>query len=201
MKAVCETRDAVTIEKQFPIFLDLFRSRLRGLHQRTIFKVPAKCTFVDRCFLGVTRIFCSTKGVFYPCERTETRDLFQLGNTQNGVNVQRAIRLAEVFRLLGDCGNCVVKNLCSICPAAILVGNGTSEADGLAFKRGCQRMISSIVVGLEEYSTIMERNPKVVDEVLSKIEFNDWLDDLKYLPTEKQLHEIELGIEELESVV
>jgi hypothetical protein len=56
---------------------------------------------------------------------------------------------------------------------------------------------------MKEYVAIMETNSEVLDTLLPthEIEPDDWASALTYLPTEEQLREVELGVEELEEPV
>lgn len=194
-----QVSDADAIRNTFPLSCALFRREKFFLHSRAIFRGASRPTFAYKCYPGATRTFCSTDGVLYPCERTETGVLFQLGDARNGVDVGRAIRLAEMARHLSDCGNCIAKKLCSLCPAVISELKDAGIADSLAFQKTCQRIVASLPARLKEYTTAMEMNREIVDELLRREEkTDDWNNDVRFVLTEEQQKEAELGVEELE---
>ena len=129
----------------------------------------------------------------FPCERSETGELFQIGDASNGLNAISAVRLTENFRLLADCGNCVAKRLCSICPAYITECTDTGKADATAFQENCKEMIKYLSVRLERYTYLMESNRDGIDMVWPKEPSDDWLLDINFTTPKEE----NIGIEEL----
>ncbi len=196
---LCMTSDPFVLRDEFPLFFNWFSKNNRRIHLRQITPHRARVHFGYRCYPGATRTFCSAKGVIYPCEKGETGKLHEIGDAQNGVDCRRALRLSDMMRLLADCGNCVSKRICSSCPAMVSDMGGSGRADALAFQEQCQLEIASLPGRLAEYTTVMEMNQGVLDKFIAKAAGNeDWLSDVRIVPTEEQLCEIEVDVEELE---
>ena len=115
--------------------------------------------------------------------------------------VRTALALAELRRILGDCSNCVSKRLCSVCPAMILAQGDSERADAVAFQRNCQGALHTLRVQLERYTAVMEMKADCADEFLLESQRDNPIDDVRFVPTEEQLHTISLGVEELGSIV
>ncbi|MCE5301652.1 MAG: radical SAM protein [Planctomycetaceae bacterium] len=202
VEELCTGRDAISLRKNFPIFCGRFTKRMAKLHMRPVSNRPGECHFPYWCFPGATRTFCSAQGILYPCEKTETGKLFELGDANADVNVERVISLMEQVRLLGDCGNCVARRLCGVCPAMSSEQGDSGDANRLAFRGICQSKIGDLTTkALQEYTTIMERNQEILDDVLPTTESEDWLSDIRFQPTDEQLAPVELGVEELTELV
>lgn len=197
---MCSNPDADAIRDTFPLLFSLFERNMINIHFRPISSRPGRYTFSYRCYPGAVRTFCSSQGILYPCERLETVELYQLGDGTMDVDGDRALRIVEVIRLLGDCGNCVDKRFCTQCPAQVSTQKNSGKPDALAFQKNCWQAIADLSVQLEEYTTVMESNQSVLDKMLQKQETGDWLEDIEILLTEKQQELIELGVEELEDV-
>ncbi len=196
VEELCRTAEGENVCARFPLFFQLFARARAKLHSRRITRHEQKGFFGFRCFAGASRTFCSSEGFFFPCERTERGKLFRLGDGRSGVDVDRAISLTEELRLLSDCGNCVVKRLCTFCFSAFSEMGVTGRADSLAFQRSCQKKTGTFFSELEEYTTIMEANGTVVDSILREEKTEGWLGDIRYVMTEAQLRGIEVSIEE-----
>jgi hypothetical protein len=109
--------------------------------------------------------------------------------------------LVEKVRLGCDCGNCVFKQVCSLCPARIAESKESpGEPDYLSLQRTCGQSASESTfrTKLSTYTTIMEANGKVLDWLFPPREPNprDWLSDVKVI-TESQEY-VELTVEELQ---
>jgi radical SAM protein with 4Fe4S-binding SPASM domain len=152
-----------------------------------------------KCYAGVVRTFCSSQGFLYPCERTETGELFKLGDAYGGVDVNRSFRLIETFRLLGDCGNCPARAVCTLCPAAVLESNSTGRPDTFRFQSECWQQGANLRRSLEEYTRMMEMNRDVVDNVVNRQESDDWLEHVQIVLTDEQKEVIEAEVKGFEA--
>jgi hypothetical protein len=124
--------------------------------------------------------------------------LFQLGNAANGVDGNRALKLMELARLVADCGNCVARRLCPVCPAA-LSELSSGVANARAFQKLCATTIDTLLTRLEQYTTTMERNATIVDAILPEQEETvDWLRNINIVATKEQLHNSRLAMVEFE---
>ncbi|MGO8751786.1 MAG: radical SAM protein [Thermoguttaceae bacterium] len=188
---------------RWPLYAPFFAQDAWGLHHRAVSKSPGACFFAYGCCPGSSRTFCASDGTLYPCERTERQPLFALGDATTGVSLRNAIRLTEVRRLIGDCANCLARTLCSLCLNVISQRRDSGTVDPLAFQRFCRSEIQHALKRLRDYVTLMETNPKIVDELVPFREEaeHEWLAHISYLPTEEGLRETELAIEEVDDPV
>jgi hypothetical protein len=125
-----------------------------------------------------------------------------LGDAANGLDVDSAIRLTEVVRLSGDCANCVARKLCPLCPADFFEQGTSGRPDGFAFQAKCREIINALPRMLREYTTAMEANPGLIDQLLQREDnTHGWVDNVRFVLAEEQQNEIELGVEELEPMI
>jgi uncharacterized protein len=190
--------DTDEIQRDFPLNVTLFRNENLKFHDRKLSNRPRKCHYAYRCFPGSARTFCSAQGILYPCERTETGELFKLGDIINGVDFNSANRIMEISRLLGDCGNCVTKRSCHLCPSSVSENKNSGGADALKYQKECRGEIGNLISVLTKYTSVMETNKDKVNKILQKQVNDDWLNDVVFLPTVNELNEVEVGVEELE---
>jgi sulfatase maturation enzyme AslB (radical SAM superfamily) len=175
----------------------LLASDVMAIHLREV-PSAAHCTSAYRCIPGVVRLFCSCEGMLYPCERTERGELFQLGDANSGVQVGKALRLMELARLLGDCGNCVAKKICSLCPYAVTESGASRGADAGEFRRGCQRTIDNLANRLARYTEAMEANHKFIDQLMAGASGDNWLKRIRFAPVVEENQNVELGVESVD---
>ncbi len=209
LSKVCSLMDAdmtKSIRDGFSINKSLLDANVRGIHKRQLLGLRRVKSPVTRmsCFPGATRTYCSSKGVLYPCEKTEFGDLFALGNAEGDVNGDRAYYLSEMLRLHCDCANCIASSLCGLCPAQTTESKDhRGRLDGFALKRTCQRLASesSLAGRLREYSEIMEANPDVLDWIYEEEHSSedDWLNHVQLLTATPR--RVNLPVEELEEFV
>ncbi len=69
------------------------------------------------CIPGGKRLFVSSDGMFYPCERVGTD--FPIGNYKQGIILNQVVLyLTKLKALMADhCGTCWARRLCSVCLA------------------------------------------------------------------------------------
>lgn len=191
--------DPRSAASDFPMTQSLLRQRWYRVHTRYVSRAPVVATLPYRCYAGSTRTFCSTQGLLYPCERTETGPLFQMGDAENGVDADRAGCLMEEVRLLSDCGNCVAKRFCTVCPSVVSELADSGRADAWAMQKECVRQIGSLQLTLEYYTLAMETNPAAMDDMCNgDQESFDWLEEIRIVLTDEQRKEMRVDFEELE---
>lgn len=203
-RELSQNADDEVVQTHCPVSRSMFLANAKSLHHRGITSRPLPANFAYRCFPGSTRTFCSAGGDLYPCERTEAGEVFRLGTADSGVSTDRALRLAEVCRLLSDCGNCVAKRLCPLCAAAVSEEKDSERADALAFRKSCQSIVENLPMQLSAYTAIMETCPdrEAVDKIVTKGPDDDWVESLQFLVTEEQMtKDVDLELEELEETV
>ena len=195
--------DGDAVREEFPLYWGLIAVSARFIHQREMPVRNAKHVFRYPCLAGSTRTFCTSNGVYLPCERTATGKLFELGNAGTDVDAKYARRLIELARSLTDCGNCAVKSVCPVCFSRLpesLENNGTPDA--IAFQKVCQETLRSYLPkALKEYTQGMEVNPELFEGLSSGNRPDDWLNDVNIVATEEHLREVEVDTEEIEEVV
>jgi len=184
--------DILGVKQNYPLLDALFFSRFHGIHYRNVPRLLQPQFFFYTCYPGATRTFCSATGKYYPCERIETNSFTELGDVETGIDAHRSIRLLDIFHSLADCGNCVARNLCSICPAAIYEIEN-KHVDTIAFQNECETMIKNLPNLLAEYTEIMERDPNLLDAVLKEDSTPHWSKELKFYYKTRP----EIGVEEL----
>lgn len=203
-RELAENPDVTGRYTNYPIARSLFVGNVRNLHHRDVTSRPLPASFVYRCLPGTTRTFCSAEGKLYCCERTETGEVFQLGMADRGVDTDRALRLAELGRLLSDCANCVAKRVCSLCASAMTEDKKSGKVDAQAYQKLCQSVVHNLSARLREYTDLMEvcQNQKTADTLMPRGHDDDWLDDLKYLLNEEHVRAFaQPEVEELTELV
>ena len=83
----------------------------------------------------VFRLFITTEGKLFACEKVNENDEMCIGNLSDGINVDKVKRqLNACSETEGDCCNCWALNLCSFCPK---VDNVCGDPHGEKRKRIC----------------------------------------------------------------
>lgn len=143
-------------------------------------------------------MLCSVDGVLYPCQRTGRGALFEIGDADRGIDVERAVRLVEASRLLGDCGNCPAKRLCTMCTSFVSEDEGSGTLDGSPFRDECVRMIDGLVSFFKEYTILNETNPGIVKNADDGSRDEGWVYNTRLLPSGMDSDEMKVGVEELQ---
>ena len=198
MEELCRAPDADAIYNRFPLFFSFFAPAVAPIHRREIVNGSREVVFACRCHPDASRTFCSSRGVLYPCEKMNAADVGKLGDAQSGIDVRVAVQLTELVRLLGDCGNCVARKLCPICPASLSELNGSGIVDAKAFQAKCHLIMGSVLrTNLKEYTTFMEANQGSADKILKRTmdKLDDWAGHVRLVLPEEQQRENELRVE------
>jgi hypothetical protein len=210
LSKLCQSGDATTAQQvcdDSPICGNLLRGDIERIHHRPIVGSAARPFPVSRmsCFPGAARTYCSSRGIMFPCERVEFGKLFEIGNVASDVDADKVCDyLVEGVRLGCDCGNCIINQVCVLCPAQVAESRESpGHPDYLALQRTCRQWASEpVFVGrLRNYTELMEANRKVADWLYpgrGHGKQKDWLADVRVL-TEHQ-EDVELTVEELEEV-
>ncbi len=77
------------------------------------------------CVPGQRRIFLSTDGRYFLCDKVAQNNRFSLGDTTSGVSTDRAWQVYSDYLALSqaDCLQCPVGNICDYCPSSALQGD------------------------------------------------------------------------------
>lgn len=80
-------------------------------------QVPYKSHHGGPCTLGSFRLFMTTDGIFFPCEKVcETDKNMQLGNIETGISIDKAKDLLNIETYTEKkCHNCWAYKYCTIC--------------------------------------------------------------------------------------
>jgi hypothetical protein len=77
--------------------------------------------------------------------------------------------------------------------------NGLGVPNALKFQQECRLKIGNLETGLAQYTTLMERNREAIDRLFGNLEItDDWIANMKLVPTQEQLHAIQRAYEEIE---
>ena len=112
-------------------------------------KLPSKWHHSGPCVPAARRLFISTEGDFYPCEKVEGARDCLLGNLNIGVNAKKARELLNVGSLTSeDCKQCWAMRFCSICVRQCLDGDCISLQKK---KIACKQSQKHTMLLLREY--------------------------------------------------
>ena len=101
-------RDDDSINKdKFSYFLRLYNNKS---------KIPKTWHHNGPCIPAVNRLFVSTEGRFYPCEKVEQDDACAIGDIATGIDIDKVVRIINIGQITNnDCLNCWALRFCSIC--------------------------------------------------------------------------------------
>lgn len=79
------------------------------------------CYRNGNCIPGIQKLFVTTEGKFYPCERVnESLDITNIGNVKDGFDVDKIRKLSNLARYTEEeCLSCWARNFCEICLSGI----------------------------------------------------------------------------------
>ncbi|MBS1412243.1 MAG: radical SAM protein [Christensenellaceae bacterium] len=105
-------------EEEFQDILERFRKKD---------KLSTKWHHNGPCVPAARRLFVSTDGNFYPCEKVNEAAECLLGDVNSGINFEKATELLNIGRLTSeDCKKCWAMRLCSMCVKQCLDGDSIS---------------------------------------------------------------------------
>ncbi len=143
-----------------------FRKRLKLIHNRarSLTKIIKPN---GMCIPGLKKIFISTDGRFYPCERVG--ESFEIGNIKKGLDSKKIFELINNYIELSseDCTKCWASHFCNLCLSGSREGNEISIERKREQCRDIKNMVNESLV---MYCSILEKNPKAFDN-FSSMEF------------------------------
>ena len=82
------------------------------------------------CTPGVTRLFVTCNGDFYPCERvSEVHDDLKIGNIYSGFDLAKSQKLLNLSQMSPEeCSKCAAQNCCIVCARSCVDTNGLTKA-------------------------------------------------------------------------
>ncbi|TVS20159.1 MAG: radical SAM protein [Planctomycetaceae bacterium] len=211
---LCRADDTVTADEarqDDPLGHRILSQEIEHIHTRSIIGHDSlrRPTTRMSCFPGASRTYCSVAGAIYPCEKVEFTKFFEIGDATNGVDGDKAFdSLIEQVRLGFDCGNCILNQICTVCPASVRESQESPGGpDYLALRRTCGELASEplLAARLRRYTELMETNPTVLDGVFRRTDGKDeedWLGAMEVLTSREQANRrnAEVGLEELAEV-
>lgn len=102
------------------------------------------------CILGTRRLFVSTDGYYYPCERVGVN--FPIGRVSEGIRIDYCIELIEAFykETVDTCSKCWAKRLCSLC---LSLGRWKGKIDKDHISSMCEGVKRNLALMLSIYLT------------------------------------------------
>jgi len=117
------------------------------------------------CVAGQMRLFVSTDGNFYPCERvSEMSEAMRIGSVENGFNIEKAKKLINVAQLTEEaCKNCWCFRFCTQC--AKYADKNEIDLSAEARLSNCDEIKSSVYYKIYYYLMLREVNKYYSDSV------------------------------------
>ena len=120
------------------------------------------------CLPGHRKLFVSTEGRFYLCERVNytdsDEDLFCIGNVEHGLNYGKILRLIDEYGsvIQEDCCRCWANRLCPMC-FAMITPDEQQQLSARGKRAGCQRTRATVHDALVRYYSVLEQDPHAFD--------------------------------------
>lgn len=117
------------------------------------------------CLIGSKRLFVSTDGTLYPCERIcETSAPLKLGNIfKGGIDQQKALDLYNIGTHRKNCLNCWAIRHCIMCVSHFSDSTGINENRE---KKLCAKNKAEILNGFKQICSLQELGCKFTEEEL-----------------------------------
>ncbi len=127
-------RDGARAGRERAFFGTLFGSRMGRLYRRKLRKGPTDALREEQkyypgttCAIGQRKLFVTTQGNLYPCERIETREGARIGHVDTGVDTDRAYAILNEYAETAkeDCRSCWALSICpTSCVALVITDEG-----------------------------------------------------------------------------
>lgn len=159
-----EKNVGMDVDRRKSIFMEHIEDGLLHIHTRYINQYPFdNYPFNGCCVPGGRRLYVSTQGKFYLCERIENSP--SIGDINSGIDFE-AVRKKYIEEYaeqsIQRCRECWAIRLCKVCYASCYNENGVSmdEKD-----RECRGVKYSLKEYLSSYHQILEENPELLDHL------------------------------------
>lgn len=148
-------------EEHETVFSDMLDEGLKEIHNRRISDIP----FVDSglnacCIPGIQRLYVSTKGNFFACERIGNSPA--IGNVRNGISFDRIKRYyVDDYSQMSkeNCKKCWAIQLCNVCYARCFGSDGLDMKRKKILCEGCRTQMYKLLI---LYHTILEEQPDLL---------------------------------------
>jgi len=113
------------------------------------------------CIPGKRKIYVRWDGTFFPCERVREYDSLVIGNSHDGVDVEKVFRLCQDFfrSTANECKQCWAFLLCDLC------FQGTAGPNGIEPEKKkllCERVRKTMSHWLTTMSRLLEEDPETL---------------------------------------
>ena len=154
--------DLLSREEDDAFLASLFRKGLKRIHNRRV-ELLTEIAPNGMCIPGLRRVFVSTSGTCYPCERVGEH--FPIGTTVRGLDARAVLGLMKAYgeHVRQSCLACWAARLCDMCLSHMNIRGSLS--DGGQAER-CARIKRAVDRSLVIYSSVCEQNPRALDRVL-----------------------------------
>ena len=122
--------------------------------------------------------FCAPP--YYPCERVELRDSFKIGDVWSGIDANKVSNMINYMSDVTECGNCVGKHLCSICPALISEKEPNCYND-VRIQEHCRGIHGDLSSKLQQYISLLETHPHIFQDNAPDITELEWISNIYFL--------------------
>lgn len=148
------------------IYVSAVQTSLLNIHKRFISDLPlASFPFNGCCVPGARRLYISTSGSLYLCERIENSP--SIGNIETGIDIQTVQKkyVTEYSeRSTEDCKKCWALRLCRVCYAECYNDDGLDIEEKRSVCTGTKKTLEA---SLSLYHQILEECPHKLDELNS----------------------------------
>jgi hypothetical protein len=165
--------------EKWPLFYNNYFVQMKKFHDRKI-KPPCSGRVTCCCIPGAVRLYCDIYGNYFPCERVELRDSFKIGDVWSGLDANKVSIMVNYMSEVTQCGSCVGKHLCSICPAMITGTNANSYSD-IRIQQHCRKISEDLSNQLMQYVSSIEIQPGIFPDSDSNQEELDWISNVYFI--------------------
>lgn len=124
---------------------------------------PDRYCILSTCIPGVNRIYVSTDGRYFPCERLPELDGLRIGDVNTGVDAKAVYQLLHDWVELGkdECRSCWCLSMCQVgCWREGFDGETITAEEKRIACQSHRRDMSRLLI---DYCTVLEKNPKAFD--------------------------------------
>lgn len=134
-----------------------FYIRLLGSRISMCRTIPQTTQRGGPCVAGIRRLFVTTDGEFYPCERVnETSEFCRIGSLENGFEINKISDFINIGCVTEEqCKNCWNLNFCAICFGEIETENKNKITGNDVLKK-CDTLRAISLSDLYEYAVLSE---------------------------------------------
>ena len=144
-----------------------FDSDLKAMAIKDNKVMPEELMLNGSCYPGKRRLFVDVDGNYHPCERFGPR--LKIGSVGNQVQEEVVDELIDYFAKIRTevCGECWGQRVCTPCLQHAKDSEGEISPAGLV--QTCDKKKKSLLMGLDNYITLMQLDKKRTDEYIKTI--------------------------------